>query len=182
MQSRPQKRPVDYVSHLCRQVIEQGRTGNLHFFVNSVEFIDKAIKKAGLTPEQVKIVCSDNIENSRKLGGLPIETPSDPVKKVNFYTSTAFEGCDIYDKQGRIYIVSDASKAQTLIDISTLFIQICGRLRDSIYNTEITHIFSNTRYSEDLTLEEHTAKTRETLGKAVKLADDINGLPDDSRE
>jgi len=151
--------------------------------VNSVEFIGNAIRKADLKPEQVKVVCADDTENYRKLGtGYPIETPSDPVKKVNFYTSTAFEGCDIYDEVGRIYIVSDASKAQTLVDISTLFIQICGRIRDSMYNSEITHIFSTTRYSEDLTLEEFTERTRETQNKAVKFADDINQVPDDSRK
>ncbi|MCD7970448.1 MAG: hypothetical protein LUF87_08855 [Alistipes sp.] len=135
-----------------------------------------------MTPQQVKIVCSDSSENARKLGGLPIETPSDPVKKVNFYTSTAFEGCDIYDEQGRIYIVSDATKAHTLVDISTLFVQICGRIRNSIYNSDITHIFSTTRYSEDLTLEEFTQKTKETLIKAVKFANDINAVPLDSRQ
>lgn len=170
------------MAHLCRQVIAQQRTGNLHFFVNSVEFICKAVRKAGLTPDQVKIVCADSSDNIRKLGGLQIEMPSDSVKKVNFYTSTAFEGCDIYDKQGRIYIISDATKAHTLVDIATLFVQICGRIRDSIYNSDITHIFSTTRYSEDLTLEEYTERTRETMAKAVKLADDINAVPDDSRE
>lgn len=170
------------MAHLCRQVIEQNRVGNLHFFVNSVEFIGKAIKKAGLTPQQVKIICADSIENARKLRGLQIEMPSDPVKKVNFYTSTAFEGCDIYDEQGRIYIVSDATKAHTLVDISTLFVQICGRIRNSIYNSDITHIFSTTRYSEDLTLEEYTQRTKETLNLAVKFADDINAVPYDSRE
>jgi len=151
--------------------------------VNSVDFIKNAVKKAELLPEQVKIVCANSDENIKKLGkDYKIETPSDPVKKVNFYTSTAFEGCDIYDKQGRIYIVSDAAKAQTLVDISTLFIQICGRIRNSIYNSEITHIYNTTRYSEDLTMEEFIESTQKTLNKAVKFADDINQVPEDSRE
>ena len=38
------------------------------------------------------------------------------------------------------------------------------------------------RYSEDLTLEEFTQRTRVTHEKAVKLAKDINDIPDDSRE
>lgn len=153
-----------------------------------MDFISSAIKKAGLTPEQVKIVCSNSgdsaIKNTLKLGGdYLIEMPSDPVKKVNFYTSTAFEGCDIYDTQGRIYIVSDASKAHTLMDISTLFIQICGRIRNSIYNSEITHVFSTTRYSEDLTLEEYIEKTHQTMSEAVCFADDINnGISEDNRK
>jgi len=154
----------------------------LHFFVNSVEFIKKAVEKAELLPEQYKIVCANNDENRRKLGkDYAIEQPSDPIKKVNFYTSTAFEGCDIFDEQGRIYIVSDASRAHTLLDISTLFIQICGRIRNSIYNSDITHIFSTTRYSEDLTLEEFIESTQRTLNKAVKLANDTNQVPEDSR-
>ncbi len=122
MHSRYQIRPINYVTLLCKQIIKLERIGNLHFFVNSVDFIATAIKKAGLKPEQVKIVCSNGKETATKnrekfasrglTAGYLIEMPSDPIKKVNFYTSTAFEGCDIYDKYGRIYIVSDNTKAQ----------------------------------------------------------------------
>jgi hypothetical protein len=170
------------VAYLSREVIKQNRTGNLHFFVNSVKFIKNVIDKAELRPEQVKIVCAIDDKNFRKLGeGYAIEMPSDPIKKVNFYTSTAFEGCDIYDKVGRIYIISDGSQDHTLLDISTLFIQICGRIRNSIYNDEVTHIFSTTRYSVDVSLEEFKESTQRTLNKAVKLADDTNQVPEDSR-
>jgi hypothetical protein len=182
VQSRYAKNPINYVAYLAQQVIKQNREGNLHFFFNSVKSIKSAIKKAELLPEQVKVVCANNDENIKKLGvDYQIEMPSDPIKKVNFYTSTAFEGCDIFDEFGRTYIVSDATKAHTLIDISTLFIQICGRIRNSVYKSEITHIFSTTRYSEDLTLEEYIERTKGTLNKAVKLSDDINNVPEDSR-
>ena len=144
------------------------------------------IEKAELSPDQVKVVCSTSGEskakNARKLGAnFPIEQPSDPVKKINFYTSTAFEGCDIYDEFGRIYIVSDAAKSHTLMDISTLFVQICGRIRNSIYATDITHIYSTTRYSEDVSLEQFIESTEKTLAKAVKLSTDTNDMPEDSR-
>ena len=107
---------------------------NLHIFVNSVEFIAKVIDLAKLTPEQVKVVCSvsgDNGENNqRKLGkDYPIGQPSDPVRKINFYTSTCFEGCDLYDENGVTFIVSDGNKSHTLLDISTLshrFADACG--------------------------------------------------------
>lgn len=182
MHSRPQKRPINYVVSLCKRVVAENRDGNLHFFVNSVKFIVDAIKKAGLTPEQVKIVCSNSDENRAKLPReYAIEEPAGSVKKVNFYTSTAFEGCDIYDEKGRIYIVSDSRRAQTMVDISTLFIQICGRIRNSIYNAEVTHIHSTTRYSEDLTLDEFVARTQKTLTEATEFADDINGLAEKSR-
>jgi len=182
VQSRYAAKPINYVVHLAQRAIKENIQGNLHFFLNSVESIKKAIQKAGLLPEQVKIVCRNCDENIKKLGAdYAIEMPSDPIKKVNFYTSTAFEGCDIFDKFGRTYIVSEATKAHTLVDISTLFIQICGRIRDSKYNTEVFHIHSTTRYSEDLTLDEFIARTKQTENTAVKLADDMNNVPEDSR-
>ena len=137
-------------------------------------------------PEQVKIVCSTSGDNGQsnqnKLGqNYPIEQPSDPVKKINFYTSTCFEGCDIYDENGVTFIVSDGGKANTLLDISTLFTQICGRLRNSRYKDEIVHVFSTTRYSQDISVDEFIAATKRTLQDAVRYVKEINSLSDDTR-
>lgn len=159
---------------------------NLHIFVNSVEFIAKAIDLAKLTPEQVKVVCSvsgDNGEsNQRKLGkDYPIGQPSAPARKINFYTSTCFEGCDIYDENGVTFIVSDGNKSHTLLDISTLFTQICGRLRDSKYKGEIIHVYSTTKYSREVTLDEFVASTKKVLAEATSYADEINSLSDTAR-
>ena len=159
---------------------------NLHIFVNSVEFIAKVIDLAKLTPDKVKVVCSTSGENSennqRKLGkDYPIGQPSDPVRKINFYTSTCFEGCDLYDKNGVTFIVSDGNKSHTLLDISTLFTQICGRLRDSKYKGEIIHVYSTTKYSRDVTLDEFVASTKSVLAEAEQYAADINALPEKSR-
>lgn len=172
---------------LCRNAVVRNLTDNLHFFVNSVEFIGKAIRTAGLTPEQVKIVCSasgDSLrKNTAKLGAdYPIAQPSDPVKKINFYTSTCFEGCDIFDERGRTCIVSDGNKAHTLIDISTLFVQICGRIRNSIYKTEVTHIYSTTKYSPDVTWEEFRKATERTLESAEHLADNFRRMDERARQ
>ena len=160
---------------------------NLHIFVNSVEFIAKVIDMAKLIPDQVKVVCStsgDNNENNqRKLGkDYPIDQPSDSVKKINFYTSTCFEGCDLYDENGVTFIVSDGNKSHTLLDISTLFTQICGRLRDSKYKGEIIHVYSTTKYSREVTLDEFVASTKKVLAEAVSYADEINKLSDTVRE
>jgi len=168
-------------------VLDNDLPYNLHIFVNSVEFIAKVIDLAKLAPEQVKVVCSmsgENRENNRrKLGKeYSIGQPSDPVKKINFYTSTCFEGCDLYDENGVTFIVSDGSKAQTLLDISTLFTQICGRLRDSKYKGEIVHVFSTTKYSREVTLDEFVASTKKVLAEAVSYADEINKLSDTARE
>lgn len=168
-------------------MLDNGLPHNLHIFVNSVEFTAKVIDLAKLTPEQVKVVCSvsgDNGENNqRKLGkDYPIGQPSDPVKKINFYTSTCFEGCDIYDENGVTFIVSDGNKSHTLLDISTLFTQICGRLRDSKYKGEIIHVYSTTKYSREVTLDEFVESTRKVLAEAVSYAEEINSLSDTARE
>ena len=160
---------------------------NLHIFVNSVDFIAKVIDTLKLAPEAVKVVCSTSgesrQENQRKLGNAyPIGQPSDPAKKINFYTSTCFEGCDIYDENGVTFIVSDGNKSHTLLDISTLFTQICGRLRDSKYKGEIVHVYSTTKYSREVTLDEFVASTKKVLAEAVSYADEINSLSDTARE
>ena len=187
IRSRQTSKPARYIAQECRKVLDNGLEHNLHIFVNSVEFIAKVIDMAKLTPDEVKVVCSvsgDNGENNqRKLGkNYPIGQPSDPVKKINFYTSTCFEGCDIYDENGVTFIVSDGNKSHTLLDISTLFTQICGRLRDSKYKGEIIHVYSTTKYSRDVTLDEFVAATKKTLQEAVQYADEINSLSDTARE
>lgn len=168
-------------------MLDKGLPHNLHIFVNSVEFIAKVIDLAKLTPDNVKVVCSTSGENSennqRKLGkDYPIGQPSDPVRKINFYTSTCFEGCDLYDENGVTFIVSDGNKSHTLLDISTLFTQICGRLRDSKYKGEIIHVYSTTKYSRDVTLDEFVASTKKVLAEAVDYAKEINGLSETARE
>lgn len=60
-----------------------------------------------------------------------VSSINSPAKKINFYTKTAWLGADVFDKTGQIYIVSDDAKEHTLVDISTSYIQILGRIRDS---------------------------------------------------
>ena len=186
MRSRQTSKPAQYIVKECRKVLDGNLPYNLHIFVNSVEFIAKVIDLAKLIPDQVKVVCStsgDNNENNqRKLGkDYPIDQPSDSVKKINFYTSTCFEGCDLYDENGVTFIVSDGNKAHTLLDISTLFTQICGRVRDSKYKREIIHVFSTTKYSREVTLDEYVASTKKVLAEAVSYADEINKLSETTR-
>ena len=109
---------------------------NLHIFINSVKTINQIIKQ--LKPNSFRTVCSKEISLKNKLCN-PVDINS-PIKQINFYTSTAFEGVDIYDPIGKSIIISDSNISTTLFDISTLLIQICGRLRDSIYKDEILFI------------------------------------------
>ena len=137
--------PLASVVNLCHNAVTHNIPCNLHFFVNSVDFIGRVLHHARLSPDEVKIVCSTSGTseqiNREKLGGdYSIGIPDKAVRKINFYTSTAFEGCDIYDKQGKIYVVSDGTARHHLLDVSTTIRQIAGRIRDTRYK-EITHIF-----------------------------------------
>ena len=183
-------RPINAVCNLIDQAINGKIFGNLHFFVNSVDFISETINKAGLQPEQVRIICSDNKSpgrgrktNQRKLGdSYKIASTLDDISLVNFYTSTCFEGSDIYDGNGRTIIVSDKNKSHTLLDISTLIIQICGRIRDSKYKTEVHHIFTETRYKEFVTLDEFKASSLEQIKKSKDWLTDLNNMKDENRD
>ena len=93
MRSRQTNKPDKYIVSECAKVLRDELPYNLHIFVNSVEFIAKVIDTLKLAPEAVKVVCSTSgesrQENQRKLGNAyPIGQPSDPAKKINFYTST----------------------------------------------------------------------------------------------
>jgi hypothetical protein len=68
------------------------------------------------------------------------------------------------------------------LDISTLFIQICGRIRDSKYNTKVGHIFSETKYSKYVSLDEFKKASEEQKRKANLLVNSINAMPEDARK
>ena len=107
-----------YVGATVKKVINdflEGKVfGNAHFFVNSVEFIATMIKNCNLTNENTRIIFSKNNESYKHTcQGVTNGETTDPVKKINFYTSTCFEGCDLFDTEGKIYIISESTKAQS---------------------------------------------------------------------
>ncbi|EHP49325.1 DEAD/DEAH box helicase family protein [Odoribacter laneus] len=182
--------PNRVVCKLITDALEGRLLGNLHFFYNSVDSPASIIHQLKLPPEQVRVICADDSKQGRgkktnqaKLGNdYPIEDTTTTVKKINFYTATAFEGCDIYDEDGRTYIVSDKYKSHTLVDISTLFIQIAGRIRDSQYGGEITHIFNETRYTTTLTYEEFKTSSENELQRSEQLVTEVNTMTKASRQ
>ena len=164
--------PLAAVVTLCKNAIAQQVDFNLHFFVNSVTFIGKVIRHAKLTPDQVRIVCSTSGEsydrNKEKIDGFSISMPSGQPCKINFYTSTCFEGCDIFDKVGRTYIISDGTATHSMLDVSTTIRQIAGRIRDTQYK-EITHIYSKSRYGRDVSYAQFKASTEQEIDKAERF-------------
>ena len=120
MRSRQTNKPDKYIVSECAKVLRDELPYNLHIFVNSVEFIAKVIDTLKLAPEAVKVVCSTSgesrQENQRKLGNAyPIGQPSDPAKKINFYTSTCFFDTDL--NIGRIESGRHSISLTTLADL-----------------------------------------------------------------
>lgn len=64
--------------------------------------ISKTISDMNL--EDYKIVCSE--DSALRYKNLNCVKTVDDVKKINFYTSTCFEGVDIYDPKGKTIIIS----------------------------------------------------------------------------
>lgn len=115
---------------------------NYHIFLNSLKTIKEVVTKSGI--EDYKVVCSETSRINNRT--LKMGSTLDKVCKYNFYTSTAFEGCDIFDPKGKTIILCDTNISTTVLDISTLVRQICGRLRDSIYKEEITLILNTSKH------------------------------------
>lgn len=155
-------RDTYYVQKELLNLISIYKDRNLHIFLNSVSTIYKIIEK--LDTDDFRVVCSENsktkVKNFSKI--------TDPVRHINFYTSCAFEGCDIYDEDGYCIIVSDTNIATTVLDITTKVRQVCGRLRDSKYKDTVTiilntnkHRYAGTTKTEFLNI----VKDSEDLGK-----------------
>ena len=172
------------MAELCRKRLKGEDIGsNWHIFLNSVEGIGWIIRNAGLTTENTRVVCSQSNgkQNAAKLHGFPISSTSDTVRMFNLYTSTAFEGCDIYDERGRTFIVSEPYKTHTMPDISTSFIQIAGRIRNSIYNGEVIHLYGTTGNHKTVSPDEFERVTWETVKKTEQDLEHINALSEDFR-
>lgn len=129
--------------------------GNAHIFINSVTSIGKILNLMNSNKEfdynKVRIVAANTDLNKEKIKrfsslNLGISSINDEVKKLNFYTSTAFEGCDIFDKTGKIYIISDGSQDCSKINITTQLPQIIGRIRDNVNKNYVELIYSPNRY------------------------------------
>ena len=172
------------MAELCRKRLKGEDIGsNWHIFLNSVEGIGWIIRNAGLTTENTRVVCSQSNgkQNAAKLHGFHISSTSDPVKMFNFYTSTAFEGCDIYDDKGRTFIVSEPYKTHTMPDISTSFMQIAGRIRNSIHNREVIHLYGTIGNHKTVSPDEFEKATWEAVEKTEQDLEHINALSEDFR-
>lgn len=167
---------INTISYLIDEFLTGKEEGNAHIFINSVTFIKNLIKHCNLTDDNCRAIWS--LHNKTPM---PISRSltTDEPKKINFYTSTMFEGCDVKDENGKIFIVSDGTKAHSVIDISTSLKQIAGRIRKTKYWDTIYHIYQTTRYNNNVSFEDFKKSSLEEVDKAKKKADKLNELPDD---
>lgn len=152
--------------------------GNAYIFVNSVEFIKKVVAICNLDDSNARAIWS---ANNKTETGLTRGLTTDEPKKINLLTSTVFEGADLYDKDGKIFIISDSSKAHTLVDISTSFQQIAGRIRNTKYWNVIHHFYTNTRYNIDVTYDEYKQVTEKGIKQAKENIAEYNHLSESAR-
>lgn len=168
-----------YVQKSLLECMELFKDRNLHIFLNSVSTIYNLTKN--IDDSIYRVVCSENsktkIKNFAKV--------TSPVKKLNFYTSCAFEGCDIYDPNGLCIIICDTNISTTVLDIATKIRQVCGRLRDSKYKNECYLILNTSkhRYAGTSKKEfEENVKESERLGKIKhNKLHDINLTEDEKK-
>jgi hypothetical protein len=179
----------DVAAILALDFINGERVGNAHIFINSVKSICDIIRKMQkggfINHGEIRVVCANTDRNQTLIDSkLPKEYCISPVgcgvKKVNFYTSTAFEGCDIYDKDGRNFIITDGNKGFTKIDIVTVLPQIIGRVRNSMYNNTVDLIYTKNKYFYDETEEEFEKKVHHNINEAKKDVLEFNDLRPES--
>jgi len=174
---------------LALDFINNERDGNAHIFINSVQSICSIIRymtKGGFSShDEIRIVCADNPRNQNLIETkiskeYYVSLVGSAVKKVNFYTSTAFEGCDIFDEEGKNYIITDGTKDSTKIDIVTVLPQIIGRVRNSKYKDTIDLLYTPNKYFSNKTEEQFEEEVRNNISKAEKDILEFNGLRPDS--
>jgi hypothetical protein len=174
-----EKSVIPTVNNIIIKFLNNEIEGNAYFFVNSVEFIKQIVSIHNLNDDNSRGVWS----KSNKINvGITLGTTLDPPKKINFFTSTCFEGVDLYDEDAKIYIISDKSKSHTLVDISTSFQQIANRVRNTKYWNVLHHIYTTTRYDVAYTYEEFKFQTYLESKNAQSKVLQLNGLTDDVRE
>ena len=72
---------------------------------------------------------------------LKISKINDPNKRLNFFTSKAFAGANLFSNSGLVIVLSNSDKRHTLIDLETSLYQISGRLRENEeYKNAFRHI------------------------------------------
>ena len=176
------------VMEVCKQHLLGDIDGNAYIFYNSVHEIVSVIKKLkkmdDFSTENVNIFCASTDRNNHKiatqLGNRFLKGNLDDCKKINFLTSTTYEGCDINDPVGKTYIVVSSKRDSTALTNHILVPQICGRLRESVYKKDVVMFvcgFNNDIYTQGKTnflarLKDMKSKAEYDIARALKARED----------
>lgn len=117
----------------------------LYIFLNSVTSIKQICETLDLPEEEVKICCATRNRNRLLLGKYQIEDVTSPNKKINFFTSKCFQGCNLFTDNGLVVVVSDCDKSSLVTDLSSDLVQIAGRIRSSsnnCFSNLLVHLYS----------------------------------------
>mgnify|MGYP003618356701 FL=1 len=174
-----EKSTIPTISNLIQKHLSGEIEGNAHFFVNSVDYIKEIVRINKLNNSNTRAVWS---KYNKMNPGVELGKPLDKAKKINFFTSTCFEGCDILDEDGRIYVISDGKKMHTFLDIGTSLQQIAGRIRNTKYWSHIYHFYTTTRYNVDCTYEEYKKMVEEEIKSDKRLMEGINSFDKKERD
>ena len=157
-------------------------------YVNSVNHIVSIIKRNGLLPEEVNILCSNTPDNQKKIKrrlGKRYEIGSVPLKGIKpkmftFCTRTVYLGADFYSLCARSFIFSDSNYDCLAVDISQDLPQILGRQRlfDNPWKNQATFYYKLTcdyrktpKEKFDATIKSKTMKSRDLLSVFEKGTD-----------
>lgn len=157
-----------------KRILKHQTVDNHYFFVNSIRFIQSIIKNCGLTSKNCRVIYSES--NSEQLS-IERGKPSDPPRRINLITKTAFEGIDFYDEHGKIYVISDESNPNTKVDVATQLIQISGRIRNSRYKDGLFHLFSTGSDSTKISYPEFYDRIQKNVQEEIELVSSIKLIP-----
>ena len=189
------KNIADYTALLVLDYLEGdlGKNNNAHIFLNSIISITDIMRKVKHAfkgtnlASQVKIVCAERSENKAKIKQYlgtkySIGFTTEPAKKINFYTSTAFSGQDIFDEDALSYVIVDGKKHHTKVDITTTIPQIIGRIRNAKVKNKLVMMYSADEYNKYLDRAVYEAQISVELAKAKNKANDFKLVSADSKE
>lgn len=171
---------------ICLGALLDDEERELHIFYNSVQELLQVILRLkanddiDLNRTDFRLVCSKSQQSKvndvlgKKFFG-KINTLVDPVRKLNFYTSTAFEGGDVYSnlpESCEQYICVNGSRDHTKLDFTSTVSQIVGRVRNKVDNN-IHFLISNSPESTQYTEEEWADIVVDRIESANRLVNDV---------
>ena len=149
-------------------------------YINSVKNIVSIIKKAGLKPEEVNILCANTSTNQNKLdkiagkgkymiGSVPLR--GEPHKMFTLCTRTVYLGADFYSTCARSFILSDANIETLAVDITLDLPQILGRQRllENPWKNRAELYFKTLTKSNIVTKEDFEKYMENKLSKTANL-------------